>query len=185
MPSMLGDGNAASIEMLVAALRPFAAKGASFVRYQTPASGKLHGALLDKDKLVAHTELMQAIVSLKWPRLNANVMDCACIKLFDEFHGIWQLNDEQKGSWVKTVSLRCRTMVSLLMHQMKKNKKKWPEWVLDMGLEPPAATKRPAGLLAASFERASKKLHVEVDDDEEKLSEKAAEESEEEDENNP
>ena len=45
--------------------------------------------------------------------------------------------------------------------------------------------KRPAGLLAASFERASKKLHVEVDDDEEKLSEKAAEESEEEDENNP
>ena len=41
--------------------------------------------------------------------------------------------------------------------------------------------KRPAGLLAASFERASKKLHVEVDDDEEKLSEKAAEESEEED----
>ena len=45
--------------------------------------------------------------------------------------------------------------------------------------------KRPAGLLAASFERASKKLHVEVDDDEEKLSEKAAEEPEEEDENNP
>ena len=131
--------------MLVAALRPFAAKGASFVRYQTPASGKLHGALLDKDKLVAHTELMQAIVSLKWPRLNANVMDCACIKLFDEFHGIWQLNDEQKGSWVKTVSLRCRTMVSLLMHQMKKNKKKWPEWVLDMGLEPPAADKEPEG----------------------------------------
>ena len=45
--------------------------------------------------------------------------------------------------------------------------------------------KRPGGLLAASFERASKKLHVEVDDDEEKLSEKAAEEPEEEDENNP
>ena len=45
--------------------------------------------------------------------------------------------------------------------------------------------KRPGGLLAASSERASKKLHVEVDDDEEKLSEKAAEEPEEEDENNP
>ena len=71
--------------LLVAALRPFAAKGASFVRYQTPASGKLHDALLDKDRLIAHTELMQAMFSLKWPRLNENVMDCACIKLIDEF----------------------------------------------------------------------------------------------------
>ena len=131
-----GCSGQAAVRMVVDALRPFAASdGRSFVRYPTPASGRVHDAVLDKDKMLAHSNVLQALFNTKIERINESVMDTAAEELFDAFREAWQLSEDEKISWVKTISLRCRVMVSLVKSAAKKNASKVPQWVQELGVD--------------------------------------------------
>lgn len=150
MPPEEGNGKATAA-LVADALRPVAAsKGKSFVRYPTPASGRVHDATLDKSKLLANKEVVDALMQTNLDRLTESVMETAMEMLFDEFKEVWQLTDDEQHSWVKTISLRCRVMVSLVNLAMKKNGGKVPKWVQELGLGNAAAAAGPPTSLGAA-----------------------------------
>ena len=109
----MGGSDDAAVELVANALITFAANnGKSFVRYPTPESGRLHDAVLDKAKSLANREVLQALFKTKLLRFKEAVMDATTEQIFDAYHEASQLNNKDKASWVKTISLRCRIMLS-------------------------------------------------------------------------
>eukprot|EP00974_Lingulodinium_polyedra_P050215 4829778-Lingulodinium_polyedra.AAC.1 len=119
----------AAMASVANALRPFAREfGKSFVRYPTPEKGRLHEATLDAAKLIAHKEVLLALLATGLERFNESVVQQACEQLFREFQHEWNLTDDEKHSWVTTISLRLRVMVSQVIQAKKKKGSKVPQW---------------------------------------------------------
>ena len=124
----------ASVEELVKALRPLAAKyGKSFARYTLPldpkSKDKIKDATVNADELVAVAHVSEAMIDCKKP-ITKIVAKTAMTQILNEFKAAWKIADDMKTSWIEIMSFRLRCIDAKTTEVMRRAKT--PAWLLEI-----------------------------------------------------